>query len=86
MEWQALSDGLPEEKQLVLLHWPIPDMPPIYRLGTLLYKPYPTDMPIWKLDLDYGVAGAWVYTGRDDKQPTHWMPLPAAPTTGSNPS
>lgn len=72
MIWKAISEGLPEAGQEVLLHWPVPDRPPIYRLGKLLCKPILDDLPIWKFDLDYGDAGAWVFTNRGDEQPTYW--------------
>lgn len=75
MNWNAISDGLPGEKQEVLLHWPVPGLPPTYRLGSILHKPFGDEAPIWKFDLDYGDAGAWVYTNRGDEQPTHWAAL-----------
>lgn len=75
MIWNATSDGLPEEKQEVLLHWPVPGMKPIYRMGSLLFKPFADESPIWKFDLDYGDAGAWVFTSRGDEQPTHWAAI-----------
>lgn len=80
--WNLISDGLPEAKQTVLLHWPVPDMPPIYRLGCVLHKPFAGEAPIWKFDLDYGDAGAWVFTNRGDEQPTHWAAI-TDPATGA---
>ncbi len=77
MNWCPISDGLPDVKQEVLLHWPVPGMPPIYRLGALLHKPFGGEAPIWKFELDYGDAGAWVYTNRGDEQPTYWAVLNA---------
>jgi hypothetical protein len=75
MDWNLISDGLPPVKQGVLLRWAVPDMPSIFRLGSLLCAPILSDPPIWKFDLDYGDAGAWVFTNRRDEQPTHWAPL-----------
>lgn len=72
-QWNELSSGLPDVGRVVLLCWPVPDMEPIYRLGSLLIKPWGADSPIWRLMLDYGDAGAWVFTSRDDEQPTHWL-------------
>ncbi|MGK2908783.1 MAG: hypothetical protein ACSLE1_03140 [Sphingobium sp.] len=73
--WKLLADEFPDVKQEVLLHWPVPDMKPIIRLGSMLYKPFGDDCPIWKFDLDYGDAGAWVFTNRGDEQPSHWMAI-----------
>ncbi len=75
MNWNLISDGLPDEKVEVLLHWPVPGMPPVYRLGRLLFKCFPEDAPIWKFDLDCGDASATIFTNRGDEQPTHWAPL-----------
>lgn len=83
MNWNLISDGLPPEKQEVLLRWAVPDMPSIFRLGTLLYEPFEGDDPIWKFDLDYGDAGAWVFTNRGDEQPTHWTVL-TEPASGTS--
>lgn len=76
MDWQLIETL--KEKRDVLLFWP--GEYPIIRIGSLLYKPILADPPIFKLDLDYGDAGAWVFTNRDDGPPTHWMALPTAPT------
>lgn len=75
MNWKPISDGLPNVKQEVLLHWVVPDMPPIYRLGRMLHQPLGDDAPIWKFEVDYGDAGSWVFTNRGDEQPTHWAEL-----------
>lgn len=78
-QWNELSSGLPDVGRVVLLCWPVPDMEPIYRLGSLLHRPIYPDAPIWKFMLDYGDAGAWVFTNREDEQPTHWAEI-TAPT------
>lgn len=75
MNWNLISEALPEVGQTVLLHWPTPGMPPIYRLGSILSKAFGVEVPIWKFNLDYGDAGAWVFTNREDEQPTHWAAL-----------
>lgn len=75
--WHPVGEVLPKVGEEVLLHWPVPDRPSIFRVGKLLYKPFPGDNPIWKLELDYGDAGAWVYVNRGDEQPTHWAALTA---------
>ena len=72
MNWNMISDGLPEEKEEVLLRWAVPDMPSIFRIGRVLYKPFDGDPPIWKFELDCGDAGAMIFSNRDDEQPTHW--------------
>lgn len=72
-EWTLISESLPDEKEEVLLFWPVPKGKPIIRLGSMFYKPFEGDAVIWKFDLDYGDAGAWVYTNRGDDQPSHWM-------------
>jgi len=77
--WKLLADEMPEEKKVVLLLWPVPDMKPIVRLGCIMWKPILSDQPIWKFELDCGDAGAWVFTNKDDEQPTYWMPIPAVP-------
>lgn len=84
--WQSMDDVLPAEKQEVLLCWTYPDWAdakPLIRMGALMWKPRFNDAPIWQFNLDYGDAGAWVYTAKNDEQPTHWMPLPAAPEVGA---
>lgn len=76
-QWNELHQRLPDVGRIVLLHWPVPGMEPIYRLGSLLHKPFPTEIPIWRFMLDYGDAGAWVFTNRGDEQPTHWAEIVA---------
>lgn len=75
MDWQLIETL--EEKREVLLFWPGEFL--TIRIGSLLFKPLSGSIPIFKLELDYGDAGAWVYTHRDDDPPTHWMALPTAP-------
>ena len=74
--WQSVGDALPDIRQEVLLAYPVPNGKPIIRLGSLLFKPFPSDMPIWKFDIDYGDSGAWAFSKREDEQPTHWMARP----------
>ena len=75
MNWNLLADGLPPEKQEVLLRWAVPGMPSIFRIGSMLYKPFEGYEPIWEFDLDCGDASAMIFSRRDDEQPTHWAAM-----------
>lgn len=77
-EWQPIETVTEGQEILLCWTWPDTGAKPIIRIGKLLYKPWPGDLPIFKLEIDYGDAGAWVYTAKDDV-PTHWMSLPLAP-------
>lgn len=79
MIWIDISDQLPPEKQEVLLHWPVPDSSPTYRLGLMIFKPWEGQPPIWRFDLDCGDASACIFSDRDYEQPTHWAHLAAPP-------
>ena len=39
MNWNMISDGLPEEKEEVLLRWAVPDMPSISVLDECFTNP-----------------------------------------------
>lgn len=75
-EWQSI-ETVPEKTDVLLL-WPCPDTDPIVRIGNLRWRPFGNDKPIFKLEIDYGHCGAWVYTDQDDC-PTHWHPVPQLP-------
>ncbi len=72
MNWNLIADGLPAEKQGVLLRWAVPDAPSIFRIGRILHKPWDDRPPIWIFNLDCGDACATIYSQPDDEQPTHW--------------
>lgn len=38
-----------------------------------------------RIGVDHWEGGTW-WRSRRDMMPTHWMPLPAAPTTGDTPA
>lgn len=80
MEWKVLDrDCMPQEKEDVLLLWSIPGLKPIIRIGSILHKPWGSEKLIWKFEYDHGDCGGWVYSNRDDEQPTYWAELPADP-------
>jgi len=78
MNWNSISDTLPPEKQEVLLRWPVPDAPSIFRIGRILHKPWDDSPLIWIFNLDCGDAYTTIYSQPDDEQPTHWA-LPVEP-------
>jgi hypothetical protein len=84
MEWKTI-DSVPREgaefmnAPEVLLCWCYPDSGPIIRIGRFFTETWKDKILRFKLEIDYGDAGATVFTATDD-QPTHWMPLPPAPS------
>jgi len=83
MTWQAITDSIPPKGQDVLLLWTYPEQPEvqIIRLGRYFMEVFCRKLgtvPLFKIDVDYGDAGSWFYTSKEDA-PTHWHELPALP-------
>lgn len=83
MEWQPIETVPRDVKAFdapsVLLCWMYPDVPGhTIRIGRFFTETWPDKLLTFKIELDYGNAGGWVFTDRDD-MPTHWMPLPEPP-------
>lgn len=72
MNWNLITDALPAEKQEVLLRWPVPGVPSVFRIGRIRHTPWDDRPPIWIFNLDCGDACATIYSQPDDEQPTHW--------------
>ena len=79
MEWQPI-DTVPRDETHVLLCWTFNNgVRPDIRIGRYWHESWPDKRLLFKIELDMGSAGAYVFTSCDDEQPTHWMPLPEPP-------
>ena len=83
MEWQPI-DSVPRGESAfmsapeVLLCWCYPDSSAIIRIGRFFTETWQDKILRFKVEIDYGDSGGYVFTAVDD-QPTHWMPLPEPP-------
>lgn len=81
--WQAIADSVPDKSSEVLLLWSYPENDvQIIRMGRFFMTVYTRDgepRPLFKIDMDFGDFGSWVYTDRDDP-PMHWHVLPELPS------
>lgn len=78
-QWQPI-ETVPRDETNVILCWTFPNgVRPDIRIGRYWMESWPDRRPLFKLELDWGSAGSYVFTSHDEDCPTHWMPLPEPP-------